>query len=85
MESRCAQELNAIRNNNLVRPHTYVDHICPRQKEKKVLPVFICSVRADMRPSFGFHDGIGNRIPILISNLTLDTYEKGRGEKDHNL
>lgn len=85
MLSHCAQELNAIRSSISVRLHTHIDHIRPRQKEKKVLPLFICSVGADVWPSFGFHDGIGNRIPILISNLAFDTYEKGRGEKDHEL
>lgn len=31
-----------------------------------------------MRPSLSFHNGIGNRIPALISDLTLDAYRKGR-------
>lgn len=79
MPSRCA-----IRNKNSVRLHTYIDHVRPRQKEKKVLPMLVCSVGADVGPSFGFHDGIGNRIPIPVHNLTLDTYEKRRGKKDHN-
>lgn len=84
MQYRCAQELDAIRN-NWVRRHTYIDDIRPRQEEKKVFPVLICSVGANMSPSFGFHDGIGNRSPILTSNLTLDTYEKGRQEKGHSI
>lgn len=66
--------------NNSSRQHTYVDHVLPRQKEKKVLAVLVCPVGADVRPPFGFHDCIGNRIPIFISNLTFDSYEREGGK-----
>lgn len=84
IQSHCAQELDVIRNDNWVRQHTYIDHILPRQKEKEVLSVCVCPVRADVRPPLGFHDRIGNRISIPISNLAFDSCEKGRGEKDHS-